>query len=455
MEFVIIGGDAAGMSAASRAKRSNPELSITVLEKTEDVSYSACGMPYNIADPERPIDDLVVRKAEVFREKQDINLLTGHLAEGIDPAGKTVSGKTKTGEPFSVPYDKLLIATGASPLIPEKPGFNLPGVLALKNLEDGRLIKDYLSTRNVRKVVIIGMGYIALEMCEALRARSIAVDMVKPRAALLPWMEPQLSDVVKTELEENEVGFYAGHTIEEIESVSNEENQLKVICSDLTLTGDMVLVAIGVTPNSRIASEAGINLSVEDAISVDKNLQTSDSNIYAAGDCADAYHVVTGEKTYIPLALRANRAGWAVADNICGRTVALPGIAGTAVFKVFGLEVARTGLNAAEAESGGFVPGTVTIKSRSRAHAHPGSTTIHIHMVADIKTGKLLGVQMVGKEGVAHRINAAAVALHAGMTVEDFGQADLAYAPPFGPVWDPLLTTANQMGKKIGIEATI
>ena len=190
-------------------------------------------------------------------------------------------------------------------------------------------------------------------------------------------------------------------------------------------------------------------MSVADSISVDDTLRTSDPRIFAAGDCADAIHVISGQKTWIPLALRANRAGWAVADNVCAKTTRLAGIAGTAVFKVFDLQVARTGFTVKEAEKAGFDPVAVTIKTRSRAHAHPGSTPLWVHMVADKKSTRLLGTQMVGREGAAHRINAPAVALHANMTVDRFQQSDLAYAPPFGPTWDPLLTAANQLLKKL------
>ncbi|MGA7145730.1 MAG: FAD-dependent oxidoreductase [Desulfobacterales bacterium] len=446
MKFVIIGGDAAGMSAASRAKRNNPDLDVTVLEKTMDVSYSACGMPYNIADPEREIEDLVVRQAHVFREKQDINLLTGHCVESIDPVGRTVSGTSLQGKAFDVSYDKLLIATGGAPIIPDLEGFDLPGVLALKSLDDGRKLKAYIKSIHVKKVVIIGMGYIALEMCEALRALSIDIEMVKPRPVFLPWMDKELAEVVRKEIETHQVKLYLGHTIEKIEA---ENERLKVICSDLMLEADMVLAAIGIKPNSELAEQAGLDLGVKNAIAVNKKLQTSNENIYAAGDCTDAYHVVTGEKTWIPLALRANRAGWAAADNICGKHVALAGVAGTAVFKVFDLEVARTGLTMDEAYSHGFTPAEVVIKTRSRAHAHPGASLIHVQMVGDTTSGRLLGTQMVGKEGVAHRINAPAVALHNRMTVEDYCQTDLSYAPPFGPTWDPTLTAANQLLKKM------
>jgi NADPH-dependent 2,4-dienoyl-CoA reductase/sulfur reductase-like enzyme len=445
-KLLIIGGDAAGMSAASRAKRNIPDLDVTVLEKTQDVSYSACGMPYNIAEPERKIEDLVVRQAHVFREKQGINVLTGHCAESIDPAGMTVSGTSFKGDAFVFSYDKLVIATGASSIIPDLKGFDLPGVKALKSLDDGRKLKAYIQSNRVKKVVIIGMGYIALEMCEALRARSINVDMVKPRAAFMPWMDKELAEVVRKELDAHEVRLFPGHTIEKIDA---DNGRLNVVCSDLFLDADLVLVAVGIKPNSRLAADAGIELGVKNAVSVDKNLKTSDENIYAAGDCTDAYHVVTGKKTWIPLALRANRAGWAAADNICGRPVELAGVSGTAVFKVFDLEVARTGLTMDEALSHGFTPVEVVIKSRSRAHAHPGASTIHVQLVGDTKTGRLLGAQMVGKEGVAHRINAPAVALHNRMTVEDYCQTDLSYAPPFGPTWDPTLTAANQLLKKM------
>ncbi len=447
MDFVVIGGDAAGMSAASRAKRNRPDMNVIVLEKTMDVSYSACGMPYNIADPARDLNDLVVRQAEVFREKQGITLLTAHHVEGIDRKGRNVRGTTDAGAYFEFSYDKLLIATGARAVKPDLPGVDRPGVMVLKNLEEGRRIKDYIRDRKVKKAVIIGMGYIALEMSEALVNRGIETTLVKSRPGLLPWMAQELSAEVKAELEANGVGMYPGNPVKRIEETSG--SGLKVVCEGLDLFCDMVILAVGVTPNSEFSGEAGIDLGAGKAISVDKRLMTSDPHIYAAGDCADAIHVVTGKKAWIPLALRANRAGWAVADNVCGKNVELEGIAGTAVFKVFDLEVAKTGLNAGEAAAAGFEPVSAVVSTRSRAHGHPGNTTLHLCMVGDKKSGRLLGLQMVGKEGAAHRINAAAVALHAKMRVEKFAQSDLAYAPPFGPVWDPMLTAANQLQKDL------
>jgi NADPH-dependent 2,4-dienoyl-CoA reductase/sulfur reductase-like enzyme len=284
-------------------------------------------------------------------------------------------------------------------------------------------------------------------MCEALRARGLAVDMIKPGPVLLPWLHPDLAAVVRQELEANQVRLHLGRKLQRIESV--EPNELRVVSEGAELECELVLAATGVAPNSGLAEKAGLQLGPQRSIHVDKALRTSCPDIYAAGDCADAVHVVTDRDVWIPLALRANRAGWAVADNVTGLQVELPGVAGTAVFKVFDLQVARTGLNAAEAREAGFDPVETVIQSRSRAHAHPGASTLHVQMVGDRRSGKLLGVQMVGQEGVAHRINAPAVALHAGMTVADFIQCDLAYAPPFGPVWDPLLTAANQLIKTL------
>jgi len=445
MKFLIIGGDAAGMSAASRAKRNDPHMDVTVLEKTSDVSYSACGMPYNIADQGRDINDLVVREAEVFRQKQGINLLTGHLVTAIDRAAKTVRGVDSQGQAFEHAYDQLLIATGASAVRLDIPGAGLPGVMYLKSLNDGRKIKTYLNSANVKTVVILGMGFIAMEMCEALRVRNISVIMTKPEEVFLPWLNVELSAIVRQTVEANGIQVCMGDSVERIERAL----PLQVICGAHSFEADMVLAGIGVTPNSNLAADAGLALGPQKAISVNRRMQTSDEAIYAAGDCADAFHLVTGRKTWIPLALRANRGGWAVADNVCGKNVELPGITGTSVFKVFDLQVARTGLNVQEATEAGFSPVEVVIKSRSRAHAHPGATDIWVQMVGDRDTGRLLGVQMVGREGVVHRINAPAVALFNHMTVTDFAQTDLAYAPPFSPVWDPVLTAANQLLKEL------
>ncbi len=283
-------------------------------------------------------------------------------------------------------------------------------------------------------------------MVEAFCALNIKVDLLEARTELLPWAPPELAAVVKQELESNAVQLVLGANILEIQQ---REQGLRIVMTDGHVDVDLVLVATGIEPRSELAAQAGLNLGPAGSIAVDQALRTSDPDIFAAGDCADAFHVVTGQRVWIPLALRANRAGWAVADNLKEVEVKLPGVVGTSVFRVLNLEVARTGLSFVEAEAAGFHPVEAHIKSRSRAHAHPGNQDIYVHLVADNNTGRLLGGNIIGHEGAAHRIDAVAVALHAGMTVGQFSQCDLGYAPPFSPVWDPMLTAANQLLKKI------
>jgi NADPH-dependent 2,4-dienoyl-CoA reductase/sulfur reductase-like enzyme len=444
MKFVVIGGDAAGMSGASRARRLYPDLEITVLEQGFDVSYSACSMPYNIADPDTPMDDLVVRTAEEFIDKHGINLLTGHRATAIDPVTKKVTACTMDGESKTFDYDKLLIATGAVPTLPDLPGKDR--LMPLKQLAHGRRIKEVIQQQKVQKAVILGMGYIALEMSEALSELGIQVTMVKPGPRLLPWLPEKMAKIVQEELIRKKVILHPGTDIQRIEPAGTGST---VICDGLTLDADLAIGATGVAPCSDLARNAGLSLGVADAIQVDPYLHTSNPDIFAAGDCGDAIQVVTGEPVWIPLALRANRAGWAVADNLFADRNALQGVAGTAVFKVFDLTVVRTGLTLSEAKRAGFDPVENQITSLSRARWQPGAAKIDINMVGDRQTGRLLGAQAVGKDGVAHRINAVAVALHAHMSVADFIQTDLAYAPPFSPTWDPMLTAGIQLQKKL------
>ncbi|EMS78938.1 FAD-dependent oxidoreductase [Desulfotignum phosphitoxidans] len=444
MRFVVIGGDAAGMSAASRARRLYPDLEITVLEQGHDVSYSACSMPYNIADPDTPMDDLVVRTAEEFIEKHHIHLLTGHEITAIHPDKKQVTGRTLQGDPVVFAYDKLLIATGAVPTLPDLPGKDR--LMPLKQLEHGRRIKDVIRKNKVKNAVILGMGYIALEMCEALTELGIHVTMVKPGPRLLPWLPEKIAQIIQTHLIEKQITLHMGTHIQRIEPAGTGST---IVCDTMNLDADLAIGATGVAPCSGLAKNAGLTLGVSNAIQVDPYLRTSNPDIFAAGDCGDAIHVVTGKPVWIPLALRANRAGWAVADNLFKDSNALQGVAGTAVFKVFDLAVARTGLTFFEAKNAGFDPVENQITSLSRARWQPGAAKIHVNMVGDRRSGRLLGAQITGTDGVAHRINAVAVALHATMSVADFIQTDLAYAPPFSPTWDPMLTAAIQLGKKL------
>ena len=383
----------------------------------------------------------------MFRDKQGINLFTGCCAEAIDVKNGAVTGTIDNKESFRFFYDRLLIATGGRPIIPDLPGFDHPGVVALKSLADGRRIKNYIKDNDVKKAAIIGMGYVGLEMAEALRARGIEVEMVKPGPDLLPWMPRELAAEVRRELDANQARLHLGC---EIKGIDKTADHLHIVCNDRILAADMVLVAIGIEPNSQLAADAGIETGVGSAIAVNHKLQTSNEAVYAAGDCADAYHVVTGQKTWIPLALRANRAGWAVADNVCGKETSLEGVAGTAVFKVFDLEVARTGLSLEESNRYGFEPVDVTIQTRSRAHAHPGAANDLGESDWRQQNGKASGRPDGGprRGRPPHQCRRGRFA-RPRCRSRPFLKPILAYAPPFGPVWDPLLTAANQLLKKM------
>ena len=300
MRFVIIGGDAAGMSAASKAKRNDSSMEITVLEQTSDVSYSACGMPYNIADPKRDMDELIVRRAEVFREKQRIDVQLGHKAQRIDRANKKVMGRGPDGKNFDMAFDKLLIATGGRPRVLDIPGNDLPGVVVLKSLEDGRILKNYIEAHGVKRAAIIGTGYIGLEMAEAFHERDVAIHMFDILPRLLPWLPETMAELVRKELEDKGVQLHMGTNVQSIERVGQH---LGLNFNGSGIEVDMVLMSVGIVPNSEMAAEAGLDLGPSNAIAVDKTLRTSDPDIFAAGDCADAFHIVTGKRVWIPLAL--------------------------------------------------------------------------------------------------------------------------------------------------------
>lgn len=443
MKVVIIGGDAAGMSAASRISRKNPGTEVVVLEATKDVSYSACTMPYSIADPDDDIDRLIVRTPEKFRE-MGIDLRLGHWVDKIDRDKKEVSGIGSEDKRFTISYDKLFIATGNRPFMPPIKGLDLPGVLPLKSLEHGRQIDKYLDENNVKNAVIIGMGYIGLEMCEALHQRYIDVTMIEAAPLLIPWLHRTLADPVEMELHDKNIKYHTNTLVNEIEKTGDK---LIVKTKDNTFETDMVIASMGVVPNSEIAVDAGLETGPAKAIIINEFMETSDPDIFTAGDCATAKHIVSGEDVWIPLALTANRGGRIAADNIMGKKEKFPGILGTAAFKVFDYQVARTGLSFEEAKNAGFEPVEKIVKTRSKAHTCKNSEKVYINMIGDKKSGKLLGLFMVSREGIARRINSGAVALHAGMKVKDLAEVDMAYAPPFSPVWDPVILAAGELSK--------
>ncbi len=446
--LVIIGGVAAGMSAASQAKRLRPELEVIALEKGPFVSYGACGMPYNIMDPKRDMEDLIVVSAREFREERRIDVRTGHEVVGLEPSNKTVHVHNyEDGSRYDLSYDSLVIATGARAVRLPIPGADLDGVFVLRDLGDGMQLKKFLAEKNPKRVAIIGAGYIGMEMAEAFRARGNEVFMLEKLSRILPGYEEEITGRVEEELERNRVklhigagvtAFQAGNGI--VKGVETDRGSFRV---------DSALMAAGIKPNVELARESGAVIGDTGAIYVNEYMETSIKGIWAAGDCAEAFHRVTGMNAYIPLGTTANKQGRVAGANASGGLEVFRGIVGTAAFKVFDLEVARTGLSVEEAKQYGLSVVKETITASSRAESYQGGKPITVVLTAEEMTGRLLGAQMVGAEGVAKRIDTYAAALYNKMTLEDISNLDLSYAPPFSPVWDPVLVAANVAKKRV------
>ncbi|MFB6172080.1 MAG: FAD-dependent oxidoreductase [Haloarculaceae archaeon] len=438
--FVVVGGDAAGLSAASKAKRDDPDLEVIVFERGEWVSYAACGMPYFVKGEIESLDDLVQVTAEEFREQRDVDLRTGHEVTAVDPDAQTVTVEAD-GETFEQSYDDLLIATGAGPVVPPFEGIDLDGVFTFQHPTAAAAVADYLDAEAPERVGIIGGGYVGLEMAEAFAGRGVDVHVFEMLPHVLAPFGNEIAPAVEDHLREQGVTLSLDTAVDgfdgeggRVTAIETDEERVPV---------DMALVGVGVDARVDIAEAAGIELGESGAIAVDEYGETSAEHVYAAGDCAEATNVVTGAPDHVPLGLTANRRGRAVGATVAGTPTEGGPIAGTAIVKVFDLGVARTGvIDEERAREAGFDPVSVTIEAPSRADYYPGAQPITVHAVGDRDSRRLLGAAMVGREGVK-RIDTVATALHAGMTVDEVERLDLAYAPPFSPTWDPVLTAAR------------
>lgn len=448
MRIVVIGGVAAGMSAASQAKRRRPDAEVIVLERGPHVSYGSCGMPYNIEDPSREIADLVVITAEAFRRDRGIDVRLQHEALSIDVEGKRVRARDLvTGEEYDLSYDRLVIATGARAARPPIPGIDLPGIFLLRELTDGEAIKKAIAERRPRRVAIVGGGYIGLEMSEAFRHLGLEVAILERLDQVAPGYDPEIAGQIEAELRRNGVDVRTGVTVRAFEPT---DRGLRIQTDQTSLEVEMALVAVGVRPNAELAEAAGIRLGASGAIAVDDRMRTSAPDVWAAGDCAEAQNVVTGRPVWVPLGTTANKQGKVAGANAADADERFRGIAGTAAFKVFDLHVGRTGLSLHEAEAAGISAIRSLSRHRTRGHNYPGSKPITTVLTLEKETGRLLGAQVVAPEGVAGRVNVYATALYAGMDVDDLAALDLAYAPPLAPVWDPILIAARVAQKDLG-----
>jgi len=471
--FVVIGGDAAGLSAASKCKREDPDRDVIVFEKGNWISYAHCGTPYFVKGEVEHLTDLLSLSPEETEER-GIDLRRNHEVTGIDTDARTVAVEGPDGS-AEQPYDDLLIGTGAHAVTDPIPGYELDGVCSLHGLPDAAAIRalladpetfavsdlggdPYLEDDRVSKygdmappdtVAIVGGGYVGVEMAEAFEAYDLDVHLFQRAEALVPAFGDAVADEVAEALRANGVDLHLDTAVETLESDDGRVTGLT--CGDgTTLDVDAVLVGIGIAPNVGIVEDTSIELGDSGAIRIDEYGRTSVGDVYAAGDCAEMQHVVTGEADWVPLGLTANRAGRAIGATVAGDTTEVGGIAGTAMLKAFDLECGRSGIADHErAREAGFEPVSKTITTASRSGYYPGATETVVTLTADRESGQLLGGTIAGEDRAAVRIDTVATALEAGMTVDDVVNLDLGYAPPFSPVWDPVLVGAKVLAGEL------
>ncbi|WP_133739871.1 FAD-dependent oxidoreductase [Actinorugispora endophytica] len=445
--LVVIGGDAGGMSAASQARRRGPEdLEILALERGTYTSYSACGIPYLVGKTVSSPQDLIARDPETFARDFSILVRTGTEATDIDLQERTVHTVDAAGTEREERYDHLVVATGAVPNRPELPGARAEGVFGVQTLVDGIRLREYLDTRGPRRAVVVGGGYIGLEMAEAFLERGIAVTVLDGGPEPMGTLDADMGALVREAMTEMGAVFRPWAWVTGFET---DKGRVRAVATaDAVYEAEVVVLGLGVRPDSDLARAAGLRIGPTGGIVVDRRMRTSDENVWAAGDCVETFHRVSRAPVAIALGTHANKQGRVAGTNIGGGYASFGGVVGTAATKLCGLEIARTGLNEAEARSAGFEFETVTVDSTTRAGYYPDAGAVTVKLLAERRTGRLLGGQIVGAENAAKRVDVLATALWNEMTVEEVAGMDLSYAPPFSPVWDPVLIAARKLAER-------
>jgi NADPH-dependent 2,4-dienoyl-CoA reductase/sulfur reductase-like enzyme len=446
--LVVVGGDAAGMSAASvaRRRRDPDELEIVAFERGPYTSYSACGIPYFVSDFVTESDRLVVRSPEQHR-RNGIDVRTGHEVVAIDVNRRIVrvrdlASANDTAERDEA-FDQLVVATGAVPVRPDLPGADAGGIFGVQTLADGVAVRRTIDESKPARAVIVGGGYIGLEMAESFVRRGLEVALVdrteQPMASVL---DDDMAALVAEALRAIGVDLYMGEAAEGFDVEGGDVRAVRT--ANRTLPADIVVLGIGVRPSSRLADEAGIAVGDTGGIVTDTRMETSVGGVWAAGDCVESVDRVTGRRVVIPLGTHANKQGRVIGINATGGDARFPGVVGTAASKICAYEVARTGVTERIAREVGLDVVAATIESTTRASYFPGAAPITVKVVAARDDGRIVGAQIVGEEGAAKRIDVLATAIWNGMRVEEVASLDLSYAPPFSPVWDPVLIAARK-----------
>ena len=436
--LLVIGGDGAGMSAASLARRRRPDLEIVALEMGRWTSYSACGIPYLVGGALDGIADLVARSPEEFRSMR-IDVRTEHEVVGLDLSSRKAEVYNRAhGRTFHLGFDLLHIATGARPRRPDIPGLDLPHVHGVQTLADATRLLDDARSHRPGHVVVVGSGYVGLELAEAFLDRGASVTVVEASAEVMGSLDPDMGSLVARSMRQAGVTVRTG---EELTAVTESA----VVTSAGEFPADLVVLGLGVEPNADLAAAAGVDTGVRGSIVVDRQQRTSSEGVWAAGDCCQSHNIVSGRPVHLPLGTVANKQGRVAGINISGGYATFPGVAGTAVTRICRTEIGRTGLREQEARDAGFGVSAVRIEATTTAAYMPDAQHTTVKLIAERGGGRLLGAQIVGGRGSAKRVDVIATALAAGMNVEDLIGLDLGYAPPYSSVWDPVQVAARQL----------
>lgn len=437
MKVVIIGGVAGGASAAARLRRLDEQAEIVVFERSGYISYANCGLPYYIGGAIEDPEALTLQTPESFFARFRVDMRVRHEVTAIHPEKKTVCVKNlETGKEFEEPYDKLLLSPGAKPTQPPVPGVGLEKLFTLRTVEDTFRVKEYIRRNRPRSAVLAGGGFIGLELAENLRELGMDVTIVQRPKQLMNPFDADMAAFIHSEMRRHGVKLALGHTVE---GFAEKDDGLDVLLKDeAPLHADMVVLAIGVTPDTALAKEAGLELGLKDSIVVNDRMETSVPDIYAVGDAVQVKHYVTGQDVLLSLAGPANKQGRIAADNICGGDSRYLGSQGSSVIKVFDMTAASTGVNETNARKAGLCVDTVVLSPMSHAGYYPGGKLMTMKVVFEKETFRLLGAQIVGYEGVDKRIDVLATAIHAGLTAIQLKDLDLAYAPPYSSAKDPV-----------------
>lgn len=440
--LVVIGAGAAGMSAASAARRHDPDLEIVVLESGHDVAYGLCGLPYYVSGEVDSAGELFAHPLEVFRERRRIDVRTDAEVVSLDARRHRLRYR-QGGQEQSLSYHRVVVASGGAPVVPDLPGLHadLPdGVSTVRTLEGAVQLRSLLDAGRIGRALVVGGGYVGLEMVEALHARGVSVTVVEMAAQVMANLDEPLAALVDKELRRHQVDLRLGTGLER---VYRDLDGLHAVVGGDLLTVDAVILAVGVRAGSSAAAGAGARTGPGGAVLVDDHMRTGLADVYACGDCTAVQHLVLGRPAFVPLGPAANKTGRVAGTVAAGGEARFRGVVGTAVVKVFDLTVATTGLTAAQADSEGLAPVATDVVGRSRAKYYPGSEPVTVRLVHG-EGGRLLGAQMLGTDGVAKRIDVVATALQAGLDVDDLMDLDLSYAPPYAPVYEPLLLAAQR-----------